>query len=160
MERIAQHNVLVAGESFANCCDQVQRFFDLTSLVIYDCIQVIDDKCRSGLDRDFFEVVDAAEQKNRSTLNTLIDELKQTGAGSIDDLRQLEHGYPSKVLHVISHLLDGFIGIDSHFYNLPADSHWLSEEAKAAIRQDPANYWLIHIDCFSATPGEAGLLRM
>lgn len=160
MEKIAQHKVLVAGESFANCCDQVHRFFDLTSLVIYDCIQVIDDKCRSGLDQDFFEMVAAAEQKNRSTLNGLIDDLKQTGANSIDDLRRLEHGYPSKVLHVISHLLDGFIGIDSHFYNLPADSHWLSKAAQQAIRQDPAGFWLIHIDCYSATPGEAGLLRM
>lgn len=160
MEKIAQHKVLVAGESFANCCDQVHRFFDLTSLVIYDCIQVIDDKCCSGLDADFFETVATAQQKNREMLNTLIEELQQTGAKTIGDLRQLEHGYPSKVLHIISHLLDGFIGIDSHFYNLPADSHWLAEEALAAIREEPDSYWLIHIDCYSASPEEAGLLRM
>lgn len=160
MERIAQHKILVAGNSFENCCDQVSRFFALTSLVIYDCIQVIDDKCRSGLDADFFEVTAAAEQKNRDTVNTLINDLEQTGARTIADLRGLEHGYPSKVLHIISHLLDGFIGIDSHFYNLPADSHWLAPEAAQAIKDDPGGFWLIHIDCYSATPEEAGILRM
>lgn len=160
MEKIAQHKVLVAGESFQHCCDQVRRFFDLTSLVIYDCIQVIDDKCRSGLDADFFDVVATAEKKNRETVDALIDELQQTGATTITDLRQLEHGYPSKVLHIISHLLDGFIGIDSYFYNLPADSHWLTEDALETIRANAGNYWLIHIDCYSASPEEAGLLRM
>ena len=160
MEKIAQHKVLVAGESFPNCCDQVHRFFNLTSLVIYDCIQVIDEKCVNGLDAGFFAAVTVAEDKNHTTVNTLIEELQQTGATTISDLRHLKHGYPSKVLHVISHLLDGFIGIDSHFYNLPADSHWLTEEDSAAITNDPAGYWLIHIDCYSATPEEAGILRM
>lgn len=160
MHKIAQHKVLVAGGSFAHCCDQVHRFFDLTSLVLYDCIQVIDDRCRNGLDADFFDEVAAAERKNRATVDSLVDELQQTGAKTISDLRHLEHGYPSKVLHVLSHLLDGFIGIDSHFYNLPADSHWLVEDALAAVKADPGGYWLIHIDCYSATPEEAALLRM
>jgi len=160
MEKIAQHKVLVAGSSFINCCDQVHRFFNLTSLVIYDCIQVIDVKCRNGLDEDFSAELTAAEDKNRDTVNALIGELQQTGARTIDDLRQLEHGYPSKILHLISHLLDGFIGIDSHFYNLPADSHWLEEDTAKAIETDPGSYWLIHIDCYSATPEEAGILRM
>lgn len=160
MQKIAQHKVLVAGESFQHCCDQVRRFFDLTSLVIYDCIQVIEENCRSGLDADFFEVVAAAEQQNRQTVDTLITELLQTGVTTIADLQQLEHGYPSKVLHIISHLLDGFIGIDSHFYNLPADSHWLAGDALKAVKADPGSFWLIYIDCYSATPKEAALLRM
>jgi len=160
MEKIAQHKVLVSGNSFENCCDQVHRFFDLTSLVMYDCVQVIGDLCRSDLDADFFETVAAAERKNREMVDTLIEELRQTGVRTIEDLRRLEHGYPSKVLHIISHLLDGFIGIDSYFYNLPADSHWLAEDARRAIRENPGSYWLIHIDCYSASPEEAGLLRM
>ena len=160
MEKIAQHKILVAGDSFVHCCDQVHRFFDLTSLVIYDCIQVIDDKCFNGLDDIFFAELARAEARNRATVASLVDELQQTGAKTIADLRHLEHGYPSKVLHVLSHLLDGFIGIDSHFYNLPADSHWLGEETLATIKADPAAFWLIHIDRYSASPGEAGLLRM
>lgn len=160
MEKITQHKILVAGESFTHCCDQVHKFFDLTSLVIYDCIQVIEEQCRSGLDTDFFAEVEKAEQKNHKTVNTLIDELQQTGATTISDLRHLEHGYPSKVLHIISHLLDGFIGIDSHFYNMLADSHWLAKDVRLTIEAAPETFWLIHIDCYSATPVEAGLLRM
>ncbi len=160
MEKIAQHKILVAGESFSNCCDQVHKFFDLTSLVMYDCIQVIDDKCRSGLDSDFFDIIATAETKNHTTVNNLIDELQQTGATRISDLRHLEHGYPSKVLHIVSHLLDGFIGIDSHFYNMLADSHWLAKDLQLDIEAKPEMFWLIHIDCYSASPVEAGLLHM
>ena len=40
MNRIAQHRILVSGDSLEACSDQVRRFFDLTSLVIYDCIEV------------------------------------------------------------------------------------------------------------------------
>jgi hypothetical protein len=160
MKKIAQHKLLVAGESFDNCCRQVRKFFDLTSLVIYDCIQVIDEKCRSGLDADFFDAIAAAESKNRETVNTLVDELQQTGTRTISDLRRLEHGYPSKVLHVITHFLDGFIGIDSHFYNLLDDSHWLPTGTLETITSHKGDYWLIHIDCYSATPEEAGLLHM
>lgn len=160
MERIAQHKILVAGDSFAHCCDQVHRFFDLTSLVIYDCIQVIDDKCCHGPDYRFSTQLTAAEQRNRDMVARLTEELRQTGVETIDDLKRLEHGYPSKVLHVLSHLLDGFIGIDSFFYNLPADSHWLTPATLDQIRTSPGNYWLIHIDCYSASPGEATILRM
>jgi hypothetical protein len=159
MHRIAQHKILVSGESYEHCCQQVHKFFDLTSLVIYDCIQVIDDKCRSGLDAGFFTDIAAAEQKNRKTVNSLIEELQQTGVQSITDLKTLEHGYPSKVLHILSHLLDGFIGIDSFFYNMLTDSHWLQEIEMNAINDTPADFWLIHIDCYSASPEEADILH-
>lgn len=160
MQKIARHKVLVTGDSFENCCHQVHKFFDLTSLVIYDCIQIIDEQCCSGLDADFFSQLQYAEQKNRERVHSLVTELQQTGAASISDLEQLEHGYPSKVLHVLSHFLDGFIGIDSFFYSIHDDSHWLSNEASEDIRANGGRYWLIHIDCYSATPEEAGLLRM
>lgn len=160
MERIAQHKILVSGNSFEHCCYQVRKFFDLTSLVIYDCVQVNEEKCLSGRDTAFFDEITLAEKKNRKTVNSLVDELQDTGAKTILDLKQLEHGYPSKILHVLSHMLDGFIGIDSYFYNLAADSHWLNDEARKSIQDDPANFWLIHIDCFSASPAEAGLLHM
>lgn len=160
MQKISQHKVLAAGDSFENCCQQVRRFFDLTSLVVYDCIQVIDDECRSGQDGDFFEILGSAEQKNRDRVAALAAELEQTGASTISDLKSLEHGYPSKILHVLSHFLDGFIGIDSFFYSLPDDSHWVSPVRGDDIRANTDQYWLIHIDCYSASPEEAGLLRM
>lgn len=160
MQKIAQHKIFVNGDSYEHCCHQVHRFFDLTSLVIYDCVQISDENCISGQDSNFLEQVMLAEKRNHKTVNSLVAELQSTGATSINDLKNLEHGYPSKILHVLSHMLDGFIGIDSYFYNLTADSHWLKEEDKKAIQDDPTHFWLIHIDCFSAIPEKAGLLHM
>ena len=54
---------------------------------------------------------------------------------------------------------DGFIGIDSYFYNLIDDSHWLPQATAKAIQKDPNHYWLLHIDCFATTAEEACLLR-
>lgn len=159
MDRIAQHKILANGDSFDLCCRQVRRFLDLTSLVIYDCIEVIDSECHSALDAVFHQTLLAAEQKNRESVDSLIAELQQTGVEHITDLRHLAQGYPSKVLHVLSHFLDGFIGIDSYFYNLPDDSHWIGAATLAAITAAPEKFWLIHIDCFSASPEEASLLH-
>ena len=50
------------------------------------------------------------------------------------------------MLHVITHLLDGFFGIDSYFYNLVEDSHWVSEELRATIKTSPSRYWLIAVE--------------
>jgi hypothetical protein len=159
MNRIAQHKILVSGDSFDLCCRQVLRFFDLTSLVIYDCIEVIDGESCSALDTIFHQTLLAAEQKNRESVASLIAELQQTGVQHITDLRHLVHGYPSKVLHVLSHFLDGFIGIDSFFYNLPDDSHWIGAATLAAIDAAPEKFWLIHIDCYAASLKEASLLH-
>lgn len=160
MERIAQHKILVAGDSFEQCCLRVRRFFDLTSLVIYDCIQVTDELCYQGLDASFFSELDKAEKKNQLTVNSLIDELESAGIKQLSDLRSKDPGYSSKVFHVLAHMLDGFIGIDSYFYNLESDSHRVSETQRQQLQTAPGKYWLIHIDCYSELPEEAGVLHM
>ncbi|WP_419176505.1 hypothetical protein [Desulfosediminicola sp.] len=160
MERIAQHKILVAGNSFEQCCDRVRKFFDLTSLVIYDCIQVIDELCHHGPDADFFPELKKAEQKNQLTINSLIDELESAGINRISDLRSKDPGYSSKVFHILAHLLDGFIGIDSYFYSIESDSHRLSDQARSQLQSAPDKYWLIHLDCYSELPEEAGILHM
>ncbi len=65
MKKISQHKVLLAGDSFDHCSDQVHKFFDLTSLVIYDCIEAIEKKSFSGLDDTFFDHIAEAEMHNR-----------------------------------------------------------------------------------------------
>jgi hypothetical protein len=160
MFRIAQHRILVSGDSFESCSDQVHKFFDLTSLVIYDCIEVLPDQSLSGLDAGFPAAVAGAVAENRRIVGSLLTDLQKTGCRTVSDLHGLEQGYPSKVLHIIAHFLDGFVGIDSYFYNLPDDSHWLTAGTAAAIDRQPERYWLIHIDCFSAEPEEAALLHM
>lgn len=159
MQRISQHNILVAGDSFAHCNQQVHKFFDLTSLVIYDCIEIREQTSVSGLDARFFELIDQAQQINKEIAKRLITEISHSGIKKTEDLINIEQGYLSKTFHILSHLLDGFIGIDSHFYNLLDDSHWLSSETRQLIEENPALYWLLHVDGFTTSPDEASLLH-
>ena len=159
MNRIAQHRILVSGDSLEACSDQVRRFFDLTSLVIYDCIEIRPEQSLAADSPGFTRALDAAVADNRKTVEGLVAELRKTGIETIAGLPDLEQGYPSKVLHILTHFLDGFIGIDSSFYNLVDDSHWLPAATQAALAERPGSYWLIHIDCYSASPGESALLH-
>jgi hypothetical protein len=159
MQRISQHNILLGGESFAHCSQQVHKFFDLTSLVIYDCIEIREQQSVSGLDAEFSNLIQHAEQRNRDIAQRLIVEISQSGITNVFDLINIEQGYLSKTFHILSHFLDGFIGVDSYFYNLLDDSHWLSTETSKLIEKNPEHYWLLHVDCFSTTPQEAGLLH-
>ena len=160
MKRLSQHKILLSGDSFEHCCDQLHKFFDLTSLVIYDCIEARSQHSCSGLDDQFFTRIAAAENRNRKMMAELITELEISGIQKTTDLQDIAQGYVSKTLHILSHFLDGFIGIDSYFYNLLADSPWLPPQTRQTIQENPGLYWLMHIDCYSATPKEAGLLRM
>ncbi len=160
MDRIAQHKILLSGSSFDHCREQVQRFLDRTTLVIYDSIQVVEEKSFSGLDNSFWRAISQAEKQNRTLARELIEELKKNGFQSIDSLQNTHQGYESKLLHILSHMLDGFIGIDSCLYNLIDDSHWLPEKTATVIRENQQKYWLLHLDCFASTTKEAGLLHM
>lgn len=160
MQRISQHNILLGGESFAHCSQQVHKFFDLTSLVIYDCIEIREQHCFSGLDPHFLDYIDTAEEKNRAIAVRLIAEIAESGISTTEDLITIKQGYLSKTLHLISHFLDGFIGIDSHFYNLLDDSHWLSAETRQRILQEPSHYWLLHVDGFATTAEQVSQLRI
>jgi hypothetical protein len=114
----------------------------------------------SGLDKSFREDITRAEEFNRLEIRRLLDELKENNIQSFDSLLLIHQGYESKLLHILSHMLDGFIGIDSCFYNLIDDSHWLTEKTAAAIRENPEKHWLLHIDCFAAVTTHATLLHL
>ena len=159
MELLARHMVLTEGKSPEACKTQVVNYFERTSLVHYDSI-VIDDDILSGGDPRFGEELDLGLKRNRQTLNKFIEELGATGFDKRDDLMGLSQGYHSKVLHIIAHFLDGFIGIDSVFYNLVDDSHWLSAETREQIDQEPERFKLLSLKCYSLTPKEASLLHM
>jgi hypothetical protein len=159
MQIIARHEILVAGDSFESCRKQVVDFFARTQLVRYDRVTIDDGGSRPGSHQDFGKCVTGAIQKNRNILEGLSDDLKDAGVQTTADLLTLPQGYPSKVLHILTHFLDGFIGIDSIFYNLIDDSHWLPEQTRQAISAAPDGYWLIPVDCFSDTPEKAALIH-
>lgn len=160
MQKISGHKLLVAGESYEHCLNQVVRFFDQTTLVMYDHIEPIRTSSFSADMDEFSNVLQGALDTNRRIVSKLVSELEASGCKLISELGEIQQGYQSKTLHILSHFLDGFVGIDSYFYNLLEDSHWVSPPLTEAIEQEKEKYWIIHIDCFSATPEEATLLHM
>jgi hypothetical protein len=64
---------------------------------------------------------------------------------SLGDLESLPQGYQSKTLHTLTHLLDGFFGIDSHFYNLIEGSHGVSAGLRGKIDSSPGGYMLLAV---------------
>lgn len=145
------HLMLVDGPDFETCRRRVERFFARTILVKYDSVQVVAEKSCNGADRQFEKNLAAGINENRNLAAELLTELKETGLTDLDNLTTLPQGYASKVLHTMAHLLDGFFGVDSRFYNLSDDSHWLSEPQQALIKQNPENYWLLHVEASSQT---------
>jgi hypothetical protein len=159
MKIIARHKMLVSGNSYQSCRNQVVDFFDRTQLVRYDRVRINKKESRPGSHQDFNRCVAEAIQNNRHILAGLIKDLENTGITTTADLLTMPQGYPSKVLHILTHFLDGFIGIDTIFYNLIDDSHWLPEQTQKAIAEAPDGYWLISVDCSSDTPEKASLIR-
>ena len=159
MKIIARHKILVAGDSYQSCRNQVVDFFDRTQLVRYDRVRINKKESSPGNHQDFSSCVAEAIQNNRHILAGLIKDLENTGVKTTADLLTMPQGYPSKVLHILTHFLDGFIGIDTIFYNLIDDSHWLPEHTQKAMAEAPGGYWLIAVDCSSDTPEKASLIR-
>jgi hypothetical protein len=160
MKRLARHVILAAGKSQKRCKTKVIHFFERTSLVSYDQVVIDDERIISGSDNEFWELLQQALMQNQEVLAALVRELGDTGFDKRAQLPQLEQGYPSKVLHIIAHFLDGFIGIDTIFYNLIDDSHWLPDKTSDKIKSVPERYWLFSVDGYSMTPREAALLHM
>jgi hypothetical protein len=159
MQPLSSHIILVSANSFKNACTQVQDFFDHTLLVRYDKIAIRKSKSYPGKNQEFSEELAQSIAANRKTLNKFIDEFAKTGFQKVSDFKQVECGYPSKLLHIITHFLDGFIGIDTTFYNLIDDSHWLPEHTQEAINKNPDHFWLIHLDGYSETPEKVALVQ-
>jgi hypothetical protein len=159
MQLISNHLVLVSAPTIEKGSTQVKDFFFNSLLVRYDKIDIRTEKCHRGNDKEFKVALQNSLATNRKTLCNLVEEFKKTGFQKAEDIIKVKHGYPSKMLHIISHFLDGFIGIDSVFYNLIEDSHWISEATARGIEDAPKEFWLIHLDCYSETPEQVGIIQ-
>lgn len=159
MQLISNHLILVSAQSIDIGITQVQDFFAKTLLVRYDKIDIIREKCCRGDDNVFHKYLNDSINANQKTLSGFIEELQKTGFHAVTDLHKVKQGYPSKLLHIITHYLDGFIGVDTVFYNLLEDSHWLTEKTTRAISANPKDFWLIHLDCYSKTPDKVAIVQ-
>jgi hypothetical protein len=140
------HLILTDGTDSEVCREKVSYFFEHYQLVRYFHTNILDRECLSASSPEFWDALEQARLKNREILHTLITELRGEGVQTLLDLESLPQGYQSNMLHVITHILDGFFGIDSYFYNLIEDSHWVSEALLEKMKISPSRYRLIHIE--------------
>ena len=149
------HDVLLAGSDFESCRKRVERFFDRTMLIRYDRVLVLEEESLSGAEEEqFFLRIHEGIAANHDFLMELLKNLKDEGFVTLDDIQDLEKGYISKIFHTIAHLLDGFVGIDSRFYNLEEDSHGISRDMQQKIYGAPENYWIIRVKGSFTPAGE------
>ena len=141
-----RHEILVKGKDLETCKSKILRFFRDYQLVRYSSVTILEDKSVPASDPGFGARLESAEIENRRILHELMEELRGEGVDLLNDLENMPQGYRTKMLHVITHLLDGFFGIDSYFYNLEEDSHWVSDELKRKMAGALANYWLLPLE--------------
>ncbi|MBW2467457.1 MAG: hypothetical protein JRF02_09170 [Deltaproteobacteria bacterium] len=148
------HDILLAGSDFEFCRKRVKRFFDRTMLIRYDEMRIVESESLNGREKQFWTRLKDNIKANQKVIGELLQNLNEEGFETLDDLHGLEKGYVSKILHTVAHLLDGFIGIDSRFYNLEEDSHSISRHLQQKIHAEPQNYWVIRVKGRIAPAGE------
>ena len=155
MKKISEHIIMLRANSFGEACRQTRSFFEKTNLVLYDTIEIDEERSASAEVALFNEITTEAIARNNKVMNKLIDDLKESGVKDIADLLTLPQGFASKVLHTLTHLLDGFIGIDSVFYSLVDDSHTISDKTADEINTHPEAFWALSVYGFVADPEDA-----
>ena len=148
------HDILISGSDFRSCRRRIERFFENTMLVRYDEVEVIESESICAVEKGFGPRLQEGLAANRQVLEGFLENLKKEGFAKLDDIKDLEKGYLSKILHTIAHLQDGFIGIDSRFYNLEEDSHGVSRNLQKNIDAIPESYWVVRVMGKIASPGE------
>lgn len=154
------HLLLTPGADRDDAQRRVEHFFARNFLVKYDRVTITAARTGNAGEADFGRRLEKGLAENRRVVGELLDELGAGGFVKLTDLLEMRQGYESKVLHTITHLLDGFFGIDTFFYNLVEDSHGISNRLLAAIQANPAGYWLVEAECTSASGHEADQLAL
>lgn len=144
------HSILMLGPDAKACKEYVLRFFAKTPLVRYDSLNILEDEIFPATGPEFWQRIDEGTAENRQTVNDLLAELREAGTKRLEDLPNLPQGFQSKIVHTVAHLLDGFIGIDSLFYNMVEDSHWVSDQLRQEMRENPTEYWLLKVEAVLA----------
>ena len=155
---IFPHTLLVFGNDYDTCCRQAYGFLQSRKVLKYEHLEAVKEESCCGTDRNFRRRLNAAINKNRENITFLVNELNQVGFHSVNDIENMEQGYPSKVLHILSHMLDGFICVDSRFYNLVDRSHQVLPTTVAHIKKLPQRYWLIRVNGHLVSDPEPSLL--
>lgn len=142
------HLLLTSGNNRDDARTRVQHFFTRNFLVKYDRVVIAERTINAG-EADFWRRLKEGVAANRQVVEELLDELGAGGFVKLADLLELRQGYESKLLHAMTHMLDGFFGVDTAFFNLEEDSHGISDRLAATIKARPAGFWLVEAECDS-----------
>lgn len=145
MRLAINHLFLTHGTSLADSQQRVRRFLDHSLLVRYATVECLPGRTQRGDQAGFNEALAGGLARNRAALAELLGELEAEGFRTLAELATTPQGYPSKLLHTVAHLADGFFGVDSAFYNLAEDSHLVSAALHQTIRQQPTGFWLVEL---------------
>ncbi|MDD2463408.1 MAG: hypothetical protein PHI97_05375 [Desulfobulbus sp.] len=145
MEYPISHYFLVRSPSSQAAASHVERYLSGNQLISYAEFFVQPEEVLGGDHDKFWDTLGLGLAANDVFAHRMLEHLKEEGVTTLNQLLSLKQGYATKILHTLTHLLDGFIGIDSIFYNLVEDSHWVSEELSEAIRGHVGGYWLVPV---------------
>jgi hypothetical protein len=145
--KVFEHWILVKADSKEEAKTHIKSFLDKYELLYYDKIEF--SEILRGDDIKFFDTLFSLMKINKNIIESFINDLEEEGYKTLRDLKDLPQGYLSKILHTLTHLLDGFMGIDSYFYNLIEDSHFVSKKEIYAIQREPEKYYLVKIKGYS-----------
>lgn len=139
------HLFLVEAESPEEGTEQVEHYLKGNPLITYSDLVIRPDEIIGSKEGRFGPMLEKGIAKNMDFALSLIETLKSEGVETLDGLVHMEEGYLTKLLHTLTHLLDGFIGVDSVFYNLVEDSHRISRTLKMSVDTEREKYWLIPV---------------
>ncbi len=154
-----QHHFLARAASPAAAEEQARAFLDKTLLVRYAEVSVESQDTMSGEHPRFWPTLAHLADQHHDLCRHFLASLRDTGIATLDDLLSLEQGYQSKLLHIFAHLVDGFFGIDSVLFNLVEDSHVVSANLRAAIKEEPRAYYLLTANCSLLSVEEASIIH-
>lgn len=143
------HKVLSSGPDFESCARKVLSFFQAYQLVRYSQINILKEDSLPASHPEFWNKIGKAVLENHLVLKQLIKELGDEGVTNLKDLEELPQGYKSTMLHTVTHFFDGFFGVDTYFYNLEEDSHWVSEELTEKMHAYPDHFWILALEAQS-----------
>lgn len=145
MDYPISHYFLVRSQTATLSGQHVRRYLAGNQLITYTEFFVREGDILNAEDQRFWPLLEQGLEANLAFTARMIDHLKDEGIVSLDQLVGLAQGYATKVFHTLAHMVDGFIGVDSVFYNLIEDSHQVSVPLAASIRNAPGEFWLVPV---------------
>jgi len=140
-----EHSILASGSDLATCEHHIRLFFEKSQLVQYDSIEIDHSHSMNATASQFEGLIKQGVDSNRQVISDLLSTLNREGCTNLQDILTIPQGFQSKLLHTMSHLLDGFFGIDSQFYDIDENSHWITDSRRKQITESPETCWLMRI---------------